>query len=172
MNTNITDPGNHCGGVARRSLLLLLPSLALLSAILFGAGCRHLPGQRAKGVGTLPPPPPPDQIKHSDYKPENPLVQLSPGVASRTLFTADEGAPYHVELQEILIAPQQRAGNLMLPGGTVVEVLEGEGAAYAGEKRQDLRAHSTFATAEGEPLNIENRGETHLTLRVLVIKAR
>jgi hypothetical protein len=172
MNTNINDPGNRRGVAARRRLPLLLPSLALLSAMLFGAGCRHMPGQRARGVGTLPPPPPPDQIKHSDYKPEKPLVQLSPGVASRTLFTADEGAPYHVELQEIIIAPQQRATNLTLPGGAVVEVLEGEGAAAAGERRQDLRAHSTFAAAEGEPLNLENRGETHLTLRVLVIKAR
>lgn len=171
MNTNTNDPGNRGGG-ARRRLALLLPGLALLSAILFGAGCRHMPGQRAKGVGTLPSPPPPDQIKHSDYKPENPLVQLAPGVAARTLFTADEGAPYRVELQEILIAPKQRAANLTMPGGAVVEVIEGEGAASAGEKRQDLRTHSTFAAAEGEPLNIENRGETHLTLRVLVVKAR
>jgi mannose-6-phosphate isomerase-like protein (cupin superfamily) len=154
---------------ASKGRLILLVALLIVIGQL---GCKYLPGRRAKGVGLLPPPPPPEQTKYSDYQPDKPFVQIAPGVATRTVFATDENDQYHIEVQDMLIAPGQKATNIPLQGAAVFEVREGSGFMTAGDKRQDVGATSTFTLSEGEALNLENRGESHITLRMIVLKAK
>ena len=128
-------------------------------------------GPRAKGVGLLASPPR-EQIKFSDYQPQQPLTQISPGVAAKTVFTTEENPQYRIEVQYIVIASGQRSANIPLQGTAVVEVLDGAGAASIGQNRQELKTNSIFAVAEGEALTIDNSGQSPLNLRMLVLKSR
>jgi hypothetical protein len=100
--------------------------LVLLFLLLAGV-CQLSCKQRARGVGLLPRQTPPDAIKYSEYKPEKPFTQIAPGVLSRKAYSADDNSLYHIELQDLLIAPGQKSGSLQLSGAAVFEVREEPG---------------------------------------------
>lgn len=141
---------------------------AAVSATGFQMGCA---GAQNSGKGLLPPPPAQD-VKLSDYQPQKPFVQVSPGVSTRTVFVVEPDAktPYHVDVQDILIAPAPQPVPVPLSGAGVFEVRTGSGTALIGEKSQDLGSGSTFSVAEGETLKIAPKADGPVTLRAFVVK--
>src|SRR5882672_1383682 len=108
-------------------------------------------GPKSGATGPLPPPPP-DQMKASDYQPQKGFVQVSPGLATRSVFVVEPTAkdPYHVDVQDILVAPGKEAVSVPLQGAAILEVRDGSGTATIGQKSQELGAGTTFSVAEGE----------------------
>lgn len=142
---------------------------AAFSAIAFqAAACR---GSRGGGTGPLPPPPPQEQARLSDYQPEKGFTQISPGVATRTVFVVEPTAkdPYHVEVQDVIVAPGKE-GSIPLQGAATFEVRGGGGTATIGARSQELGTGSTFAVPEGDPLKIAAKGDAPMTLRAYVVR--
>ena len=125
-----------------------------------------------KATGPLPPPPPQEQLRLSDYQPQKGFVQLSPGLATRSVFVAEPSAkdPYRVDVQDILVAPGKEALSVPLQGAAILEVRTGSGTATIGQKSQELGSGSTFSVAEGEPLKLAAKGDGPITLRAYVVK--
>src|SRR5258708_1258493 len=98
--------------------------VGVLSLWVLCAGC----ASRRNGVGVLPPPPP-DQIKFSNYQPQSPFAEVSPGVSSRTLFVADEETSTRVEVRDVLVSPRKNPVAMAVPGADVFEVRSGSGGA-------------------------------------------
>jgi hypothetical protein len=132
------------------------------------SGCERSSNQN---TGPLPTPKL-EEIKASDYQPQNPFVQSSPGVLSRTVFVAETApaTPYHVDVQDLLIAPNQQPVEIPHAGTAVFEVRGGSGTATAGEKAQELTEGATFSVADGVPLKLAVKGEMAVTLRAYVIR--
>jgi len=128
-------------------------------------------GPKGSATGPLPPPSP-EQMKVSDYEPQKPFVQVSPGLATRSVFVVEPTAkdPYHVDVQDILVAPGKEAVSVPLQGAAIVEVRTGTGTATIGQKSQELGTGATFSVAEGEALKIAAKGDGPITLRAYVIK--
>lgn len=128
-------------------------------------------GPKGSATGPLSPPPQ-DQIKVSDYQPQQPFVQVSPGLATRSVFVVEPTAkdPYHVDVQDILVAPGKEAVSVPLQGAAIFEVRTGSGTATIGEKSQEVGTGLTFSVAEGEALKIAAKGDGPITLRAYVIK--
>jgi len=143
--------------------------LSILSTVGFQAGCR---GSGSNAGGPLPSPSPSEQIKASDYQPQNSFAEISPGLSTRTVFVVEPTAknPYHVDVLDILIAPDQQAVQVPLSGAGVFEVRTGSGMATIGQKSQELSVGSTFSVSDGEVLKIEARRDGPITLRAYVVK--
>src|SRR5215470_8153837 len=145
--------------------ILLCAIVTLTAALVVGcqadAGGRSLLAEPAK-----------DQLKFSSYEPAHPYRQLVPGILSRKIFDAPGSAEYAVEALDLLIAPGQRASNVALPGGAVLEVRSGSGVVTSGGKRQDVKTGSTFAVSQGASFEVENTDDMPLTFRAVVITAR
>jgi hypothetical protein len=136
----------------------------VLSTVVLSASCRS-----AGGIGTLPPPP--EQVRDSDYRPGMPLVEVSPGMAARTLFAVEATArsPYRVEVQDILVAPTRPPVRIPSKGAGLFEVRSGRGMANIGGRSQELRSGSTFSAGDGELLEIAALGDAPVALRVYFI---
>lgn len=150
----------------RRAYLCFLP-LCILAVILESA-CQ---GSSTKATGPLPAPKP-EEIKASDYQPQNPFVQSSSGLMTRTVFTVEpaKGTPYHVDVMDILITPGQQSVEVPHTGAAVFEVRGGSGTVSVGEKPQEFNPGSTFSVADGEPLKFASKSEGPVTLRAYVVK--
>jgi hypothetical protein len=129
-------------------------------------------GPGGGATGPLPPPPPPEQMRVSDYQPQKAFVQVSPGLATRSVFVVEptDKDPYHVDVQDILVAPGKEAVSVPLQGAATIEVRTGSGTASIGQNSQELATGSTFPVAEGEALKIAARGDGPITLRAYVVK--
>jgi hypothetical protein len=129
-------------------------------------------GSRGGDTGPLPPPPPQEQMKLADYQPQQGYTQVSPGLSTRTVFVVEPTAkdPYHVEIQDLIVAPGKEAVSVPLQGAAVLEVRTGSGTATVGQKSQELGGGSTFSVAEGEPLTLAAKGDGPLNLRAYVVK--
>jgi hypothetical protein len=143
--------------------------LTIVSTVGFQTGCR---GSGNNAGGPLPSPPSSEQTKASDYQPQNPFVEISPGLSTRTVFVVEptEKDPYHVDVLDILIAPDQQAVQVPLSGAGVFEVRTGSGTATIGQKSQGLSVGSTFSASEGEMLKVEAKRDGPITLRAYVVK--
>jgi mannose-6-phosphate isomerase-like protein (cupin superfamily) len=150
----------------RRAYVYFL-SLCILAGI-FQSACQR---SSNKATGPLPAPKP-EEIKASDYQPQNPFVQSSPGLMTRTVFVVEpaKGAPYHVDVMDLLITPGQQAVEVPHAGAAVFEVRDGSGVATVAEKSQEVGAGSTFSVGDGEPLKFASKGEGPVTLRAYVVK--
>lgn|GEM_PF-4972594 len=142
-------------------------TFALLLAGVQG-GCR---GSRGGETGPLPSPPPPDQMKLSNYEPQKGYTQVSPGLATRTVYTVEPTAkdPYHVDIQDILVAPGREAVSVPLQGAATFEVRGGNGTVTIGDRGQEVGNGSTFSVSEGEQLKIAAK-DAPLTLRAYVVR--
>jgi mannose-6-phosphate isomerase-like protein (cupin superfamily) len=152
-----------------KTRLTYITLFAAFSAIAFqAAACR---GSGGGGTGPLPPPPPQEQARLSDYQPEKAFTQISPGVATRTVFVVEPTAkdPYHVEVQDVIVAPGKEA-SMPLQGAATFEVRGGGGTVTIGARSQELGTGSTFAVPEGEPLKIAAKGDAPMTLRAYVVR--
>ena len=151
-----------------KARLRFLSFFAVLFAVGYQTGCG---GPASSGTGPLPTPPAQD-VKLSDYQPQRGFVQVSPGLLTRSVFVVEPSAknPYHVDVQDILVAPGKEAVALPLQGAGVFEVRTGTGAATIGEKTQELNVGATFSVAEGEALKIAARGDGPISLRAYVVK--
>jgi len=143
--------------------------LTILSTVGVQAGCR---GSGSNSGGPLPSPSPSEQSKASDYQPQNSFAEISPGLSTRTVFVVEPTAknPYHVDVLDILIAPDQQAVQVPLSGAGVFEVRTGSGTATIGQKSQELSVGSTFSVSDGEVLKIEAKRDGPITLRAYVVK--
>lgn len=131
-------------------------------------GCDAITRAREGGTGSLPKPPA-SEVTPSDYRPEQAYVALAPGLLTRTVFGADSGAGYRVEVRDLLVAPRQRTSPASLPGAAVLEVRSGAGTVTAGGKALQIRVGTTFALQEGETISIVNEGEMPITIRAHVL---
>jgi len=142
---------------------------AVVLAVAFQAACR---GSRVGGTGPLPSPPPPEQMKLSNYEPQKGFTQVSPGLATRTVFVVEPTAkdPYHVEVQDLMVAPGREAVSIPLQGAATFEVRSGSGTATIGTKSQEIATGSTFSVSEGDPLKIAAKADGPISLRAYVVK--
>ena len=148
---------------------LSLVMLALLLVVGLQTACR---GGGASGTGPLPSPPPPDQMKLSNVEPQKGYTQVSPGLATRTVYTVEPTAkdPYHVDVQDFLVAPGRDAVTVPLQGAATFEVREGNGTvAIADRGGQEVGNGSTFSVSEGEQLKVAAK-DAPLTLRAYVVR--
>jgi hypothetical protein len=144
-------------------------TFALLLVVGLQGACR---GSRGGSTGPLPPPPPPDQMKRSNFEPQKGYTQVSPGLATRTVYTVEPTAkdPYHVDVQDILVAPGGNAVSVPLQGAATFEVREGNGTVTIADRGgQDVGNGSTFSVSEGEQLKIVAK-DAPLTLRAYVVR--
>ena len=150
-----------------KTRLTYISLFAAFSAIAFqAAGCRD-----SRGRGTGPLPPPQEQARLSDYQPEKAFSQISPGLATRTVFVVEPTArdSYHVEVQDVIVAPGKEA-SIPLQGAATFDVRRGSGSATIGARSHELGTGSTFAVPEGEPLKIAAKGDAPMTLRAYVVR--
>ncbi len=120
-----------------KTRLTYISLFAAFSAIAFqAAGCRD---SRGRGTGPLPPPPPQEQARLSDYQPEKAFSQISPGLATRTVFVVEPTAKdsYHVEVQDVIVAPGKEA-SIPLQGAATFEVTGGGGSVTIGGDHTNL----------------------------------
>ena len=149
---------------------LTLFTFALLLVLEFQGACRS--GGGPSGTGPLPSPPPPDQMKLSSVEPQKGYTQVSPGLATRTVYTVEPTAkdPYHVDVQDILVAPGRDAVAVPLQGAATFEVRSGNGTVTIGDRGgQDVGNGSTFSVSEGEQLKVAAK-DAPLTLRAYVVR--
>ena len=141
---------------------------AVILAVAFQAACR---GSRGGETGPLPSPPPPEQMKLSNYEPQKGFTQISPGLATRTVFVVEPTAkdPYHVEVQDVMVASRE-AVSIPLQGAATFEVRSGSGTATIGARSQEIGAGSTFSVSEGDPLKIAAKADGPISLRAYVVK--
>jgi mannose-6-phosphate isomerase-like protein (cupin superfamily) len=142
--------------------------LLCILAVVFQTACQR---SSSKGTGLLPAPKP-EEIKASDYQPQNPFVQSSRGLMTRSVFTVEpsKGAPYHVDVMDLLITPGQQTVEVPHTGAAIFEVRGGSGTATVAEKSQEVSEGSTFSVADGEPLRFASKAEGPVTLRAYVVK--
>ncbi len=126
---------------------------------------------QAGGVGLLPGPPD-GAVKFSQYEPENPYTQLAPRLLMRTVYDAESGAGYRVEVRDLLVGPRQKTSQVSLPGAAIFEIRSGSGVITAGGKPQEVRVGSTLALSEGEAFFIENKTAHPILMRVHVFRTR
>lgn len=89
------------------------------------------------------------------------------GSLSRTLYKADSGLGYTVEIREVIVPPKRSLAVASLPGGVVVENLTGSGFEGAtGVKLVQASGVAPFAA--GEPLSLKNAGARPAQLRLFV----
>ena len=146
-----------------------LVTLALLLVAGFQGACR---GGGASGTGPLPSPPPPDQMKLSNVEPEKGYTQVSPGLATRTVYTVEPTAkdPYHVDVLDILVAQGRDAVVVPLQGAATCEVRDGNGTVSIGDRGgQEVGNGSTFSVSEGEQLKVAAK-DAPITLRAYVVR--
>jgi hypothetical protein len=152
-----------------KTRLIYISLFAAFSAIAFQAtGCRD---SRGRGTGPLPPPPPQEQARLSDYHPEKAFSQISSELATRAVFAVEPTAkdPYHVEVQDVIVAPGKEA-SIPVQGAATFEVRAGGGSATIGARSHELGTGSTFIVPEGEPLKIVAKGDAPMTLRAYVVR--
>jgi hypothetical protein len=145
-------------------------TLTLLLVVGIQGACRG--GGGASGTGPLPSPPPPDQMKLSNVEPQKGYTQVSPGLATRTVYTVEPTAkdPYHVDVQDFLVAPGREAIAVPLQGAATFEVRSGNGTVAIGDRGgQDVGNGSTFSVSEGEQLKVAAK-DAPLTLRAYVVR--
>ena len=145
-------------------------TFALLLVVGLQGACRG--GGGASGTGPLPSPPPPDQMKLSNVEPQKGYTQVSPGLATRTVYTVEPTAkdPYHVDVQDILVAPGREAVAVPLQGAATFEVRSGNGTVAIGDRGgQEVGNGSTFSVSEGEQLKVAAK-DAPLSLRAYVVR--
>lgn len=141
---------------------------AILATAAIQLGCQAVTGTRGDGTAPLPKPPA-GELMPSDYQPEQPYVAQAQGLLMRTVFSADSGAGYRVEVRDLLVGPRQRTARGSLPGAAVLEVRSGAGAVNAGGRPLSVRVGTTFALAEGETISVVNDGEMPIAIRAYVL---
>lgn len=141
----------------RRSLCIAVLAGLLLAAS--AAGCQSRPG-----IGPLPGPPA-GEINFSKSQPANPFTSVAPGLLARTVYSADSGAGYRVDVRDLLVGPGQKA-SASLPGAAVIEIRSGAGVMTMAGQSRELRTGSTLSLPEGQAFAIENTGGGALTIRV------
>lgn len=140
-----------------RSVCIVILGGVLLATS--AAGCQSRPG-----VGPLPGPPAGD-VTFSKSQPANPFTSITPGLFARTVYSADSGAGYRVEVRDLLVGPGQKASG-SLPGAAVLEIRSGAGTMTVAGRTQELRTGSTLSLPDGQAFAIQNTGAGALTIRV------
>ncbi len=150
----------------------LLTRLVFAGALCLAlSGCKQWSERGAKGRGLIPPPKP-EEVKFSSFQPQNPYLQVVPGLLSRALFAADEADGMRVEVRDLLVGPNQTSASTILPGTATCEVRSGSGVLSLGEKRQQFHIGETFVIPDGQNFTIANESEIPIGIRVHLISAR
>jgi mannose-6-phosphate isomerase-like protein (cupin superfamily) len=109
----------------------------------------------------------------SDIGPQNPLVELVPGLYSRPLFRTDDGPGFSVEVREMLVGPRKKSAEAALPGPAVMEVRHGQGVVTVGGKAMEVSIGTVFVVPEKTPFAVDNRHDVlELSLRVTTVMAK
>jgi hypothetical protein len=101
--------------------------------------------------------------------------ELADGVLFRSVQSAaPAGAPYEVEMWEILVA-KGRIADLgdRLPGGAILEVFAGTGSLRVGDNKREVGPGAIIRVDERTPLTFDNsQGEAPLEFRATLIRRR
>ncbi len=124
-----------------------------------------------QGRGLIPAPKP-EEVKFSSFQPQNPYLQLAPGLLSRTLFATDEADGMRVEVRDLLVGPNQTSASATLPGSATCEVRSGGGVLSMGDKHQQFHMGETFVIPDAQNFTIANESEIPIGIRVHLITAR
>jgi hypothetical protein len=140
----------------------------MILALALSGGCI---AYEAGGRHGLPPAPPGTQ-DFSDYKPDQPYSLSKPGFAERSIYSSTASSEgYGVEVRDYLVAPSLPDETLDLEGGAVLEVREGTGEAFVGERRVELHPGVVFTADVGQLLRVIASGKP-LALRIWIVAAR
>src|SRR5436309_10308557 len=116
-------------------------TLSLLLLCLVAAACSTKAPQGLNRPVSVP-------EKASAYVPDNPPVELAPGLYSRPLFRADNGPGYAVEVRELLVGPRKKSAEAGLPGPAIMEVRHGSGVVTVGGKAMQGSIGTIFVLPE------------------------
>lgn len=148
--------------------------VSVLVLFVLASGC--LNKKFCKGASGLLPPLAVADLKEfkepADIEPGEPVMLYRPlgrGAWARTIFTADSGKGYRVEVWDLHVGSKQEAAEIELPGPAVVEILSGSARLTGVERQRELPPGATFTLAAGERFGLANAGEIPITLRVHVV---
>ncbi len=140
-----------------------------LSLVLLTSGCQKWQQRGQKGTGLLPKAAD-DEKNFSPFQPANPYAQTAPGLLSRKVFDAPGPTGMHIEVQDLLVGPTQRAENIKLVGTLVLDVRSGSGVVIIDGQRQQLKPGSTFTIPDGKSFTVENTTNEAIQLRAYVVR--
>jgi len=139
--------------------------LALSLSVLFG-GCNKWSQRGAKGIGTLPPASP-NETKFSSYQPARPYEQLTKGLLGRKVYTRPkEVSDTNVEVEDLLVGPNQRSDNYAFQAAAIFEVKSGTGLLKLGNNSQRIETGSVVSLPPGQQFSVENDSELAIAIRV------
>src|SRR5258706_11595748 len=87
--------------------------IGLILAAAFTPGCQR---GRPPAAGQAEPPKPVAPVRLSSYVPDKPYQEFAPGLLAQTVYVADAGGPYRVEIWDLLVGPGKKSGAAKLPG--------------------------------------------------------
>lgn len=148
-------------GAYRRLFLAVIGCLVLL-------GCED---RASRGLELLPEVPE-DQVRLSDYEPQNPYSREPSGILARTLFEALDAPGVSVRVRDYLLPQGQTTEQIGLPGPAVFEVLAGQGSLSGPGGTRELEMGATFSIAAGQVFTLESSGDVALAMRAYVFVPR
>lgn len=115
---------------------------------------------------------PADAAKHQAIKIAFPYAQVAPGILGRTLYSADSGQGYTVEIRELIVQPRQALSAFLLPGAAVIQNLSGIGTVSIEGGRSRSASMSILSVPGGAKLMIANKSDRPVELRTFVFVAK
>jgi|GEM_PF-3529849 len=115
---------------------------------------------------------PADAAKHQSIKITLPYAQVAPGILGRTLYSADSGQGYAVEIRELIVQPRRALSTFSLPGAAVIQNLSGIGTVSIEGGRSPSASVSILSVSSGAKLMIANKSDRPVELRTFVFVAK
>jgi hypothetical protein len=148
-------------------------TLGCVFLVLFVAACGRRPSSDRIDVKTSLLPEAAAQDKaFSDYQPAKPYIAGENGVLVRTVFQADGGTGYGVEVRDWKVPAGRQTDSTTLLGAAFIEVRSGSGTLDITGKKQELGLGRIVSISQDQAFIIANTGQFELTLRVYVVAAR
>lgn len=131
-------------------------------------GCTQWSQRGAKGIGTLPPAAA-NETRFSPYQPAHPYQQLAKGLLGRKVFQGTAGTIGNIEVDDLLIGPQQQSENYTFKSSALFEVRSGSGTLKAGEQSEKIEPGTVLPLPAGTAFTIQNQGEFPIAIRVQIL---
>ncbi len=120
---------------------------------------------------TPTPTPPIDRSQLAPDTQQNPFRQYAPGLLARTIYKAEPGGDFEVEIWELLIGPGKKSEAAKFPGGAVFETRAGDGVLTTAGKRREIKTGTSLSIEEGETFQIENTSpDEAVSIRMVLIR--
>ena len=152
----------------RRLALSLVFSLAASLA----SFAQDLSQDQDAGTGELPPPS--ANLPVFASQPVSRPFEAMPGqtAASRVLFEGAGPSNTQIVIREILVGPGANVRLDALPGAGLIDTRSGSGVLRAGDRLDPLHIAGPVSVPAGVPLELTNRGDDSLLLRLYLLETR